>query len=171
VLHRARYFRVIEALHTAVTSSSHTSLATRVLGEVPILPDGSAYFEAPGDTPLFLEPVDAAGRRWSSTGCCRKPRSRSARSSSAGDDLHHRPFGEVKSCNGCHAPQHEAVGSAARQRRWHPPVSVERDLTDLLYRRNDPDEYRASARIGESARTARGSTALIRTCAAAPARC
>jgi hypothetical protein len=154
VLHRARYLRVIEALYTAVTSSSHTSLATRVLGEVPILPDGSVYFEAPGDTPLFLEPVDSAGRRlefdWmlpetavpvGSKQFLQEMTYITARS------------GEVKSCNGCHAPEHQAVGfRSTAQALSYSPVSVERDLTDLLYRRNDPDEYRASARIGDSAR-------------------
>src|SRR5262249_7965585 len=46
-----------------VTTSSHTNLETRILGVVPILPDGSAYFEAPADTPLFLDPIDAGGNR------------------------------------------------------------------------------------------------------------
>ena len=152
VLKRARYYRVVEALHTAVTSSSHTSLATRILGTVPILPDGSAYFEAPADTPLFLEPVDAAGYRipfdWNYP----------VTSVPIGSKQHvmevayvtSRP-GEMKSCNGCHAPQDEA----ARQfgfglaLKWK-PVQLERDLTDVLYRRNEPDEYRTGARIGEA---------------------
>jgi HEAT repeat protein len=152
VLHRARYFRVVEALHTAVTSSSHTSLATRILGEVPILSDGSACFEAPADTPLFLEPVDAAGRRlefdW-------KLPETSVPVGSKQNLLEMtyitaRP-GETKSCNGCHAPQHETVAVASTMEALkHGPVSVDRDLTDLLYRRNEPDEYRASARIGET---------------------
>ena len=152
VLHRARYFRVVEALHTAVTSSSHTSLATRILGEVPILSDGSACFEAPADTPLFLEPVDAAGRRlefdW-------KLPETSVPVGSKQNLLEMtyitaRP-GETKSCNGCHAPQSEAVGAASTVAALrHGPVSIERDLTDLLYRRNEPDEYRASLRLGET---------------------
>src|SRR5204863_9133607 len=62
-LKRARFFRVIEAEYTGVTTSSHTNLETRILGTVPILPDGSAYFEAPADTPLFLDPLDAGGNR------------------------------------------------------------------------------------------------------------
>lgn len=153
VLHRARYFRVVEALHTAVTSSSHTSLATRVLGEVPIHPDGSACFEAPADTPLFLQPVDAAGRRipfdW------QLPET----SVPVGSQQHALEMtyitagpGESKSCNGCHAAQQEAVdASSTVAALQHPPVAVERDVTDLLYRRNEPDEYRASRRIGEAA--------------------
>ena len=35
---RARFFRVIEAEYTGVTTSSHTNLETRILGVVPILP-------------------------------------------------------------------------------------------------------------------------------------
>lgn len=152
VLHRARYFRVIEALHTAVTTSSHTSLATRVLGEVPILSDGSACFEAPAETPLFLESVDAAGRRlefdWS------LPET-SVPIGSKQNILEMTYItaapGEVKSCNGCHAPQHEATGPQSTLAALeHGPVSVDRDPTDLLYRRNDPDEFRSSLRIGEA---------------------
>src|SRR5262249_52996490 len=62
-LKRARFFRASEAECTGVTTSSHTNLETRILGTVPILPDGSAYFEAPADTPLFLDPLDAGGNR------------------------------------------------------------------------------------------------------------
>ncbi len=151
-LQRARYFRVVEALHTAVTSSSHTNLATRVLGEVPILPDGSACFEAPADTPLYLEPVDAAGRRlefdW------RLPETSVAIGSKQNvlemTYITARP-GEVKSCNGCHAAQHEAPGTTYTMAAMeHGPVRVDRDGSDLLYRRNDPEEYRATARLGEA---------------------
>ena len=153
-LRRARYLRVVEALHTAVTSSSHTSLATRILGVVPLLPDGSAHFEAPADTPLFLEPLDAAGRRlqfdWNYPVTSVPIGSKQTLMEMS--YISARP-GEVKSCNGCHAPQDEA----ARQRGFgvaltHRPVRVERDVTDVLYRRNEPDEYRSTARIGEAPR-------------------
>jgi len=151
-LKRARYYRVVEALHTAVTSSSHTNLATRILGVVPILPDGSAYFEAPADTPLFLEPVDAAGRRieftWNYPISSVPVGSKQAVMEMA--YVTSRP-GETKSCNGCHAPQDEAARrlgfSLALSRK---PVQLDRDLTDILYRRNEPDEYRCQARIGEA---------------------
>ena len=33
----------------------------RILGTVPVEPDGSAYFEAPANTPLALQPLDADG--------------------------------------------------------------------------------------------------------------
>jgi len=154
VLHRARYLRVVEALHTAVTSSSHTSLATRILGVAPLWPDGSAHFEAPADTPLFLEPLDAAGRRlqfdWNYPVSSVPVGSKQTLMEMA--YITARP-GEVKSCNGCHAPQDEA----ARQSGFgaalaHGPVRIGRDVTDVLYRRNEPDEYRCGARIGEAPR-------------------
>ena len=148
----ARYYRVVEALHTAVTSSSHTSLATRILGTVPILPDGSAHFEAPADTPLFLVPLDAAGRQiefdWrypvtSLPGGSKQPMMEMTYMTA-------RP-GESKSCNGCHAPQAEAAGPPEFARALsHKPVQVHRDTTDIIYRRNEPDEYRTRARIGEA---------------------
>jgi HEAT repeat protein len=151
-LRRARYYRVIEALHTAVTTSSHTSLATRILGVAPILPDGSCYFEAPADTPLFLEPLDAAGRRvpfeWNYPVTSvpigsQQPLMEVAYVSSRA--------GELKSCHGCHAPQ----DSVARQpglgvALTRKPAQLHRDLTDIVYRRNEPDEYRCGARVGEA---------------------
>lgn len=153
-LSRARYFQVVEALHTAVTSSSHTNLATRILGVVPIRADGSAYFEAPADTPLFLEPLDAAGRRieydW------RHPETSVPVGSK--QILTEMTYitaraGETKSCSGCHTRLHESVDpdtpASALARR---PVRVDRDLTDLMYRRNEPDEYRCQARIGEASK-------------------
>ncbi|MBM3890812.1 MAG: HEAT repeat domain-containing protein, partial [Verrucomicrobia bacterium] len=151
VLDRVRYYRVIEALPTAVTSSSHTSLATRSLGVVPVLPDGSAYFEAPADTALFVEPLDAAQRRiafdWNYP-----VTSVPVGSQQAVMEMTYvtSRSGETKSCQGCHAPQDEAPAHAlslspvARE-----PVQIERDVTDILYRRNEPEEYRCQARVGE----------------------
>ena len=152
VLDQARFYRVVEAMHTAVTSSSHTSLATRILGTVPILPDGSAYFEAPADTPLFLVPLDAAQRQiefdWrypvtSLPGGSKQPMMEMSYMAA-------RP-GELKSCNGCHAPQAEAADEAEfAQALSRTPAQVHRDTTDIVYRRNEPDEYRTVARIGEA---------------------
>ncbi|MCX6907763.1 MAG: HEAT repeat domain-containing protein, partial [Verrucomicrobia bacterium] len=151
VLGRVRYYRVIEALPTAVTSASHTSLATRSLGVVPVLPDGSAYFEAPADTGLFVEALDAAQRRidfdWNYP-----VTSVPLGSPQAVMEMSYvtsRP-GETKSCQGCHAPQDEAPTHAALSSAVaRDPVQVERDVTDILYRRNEPEEYRCQARVGE----------------------
>jgi len=154
VLHRARYLRVVEVLPTAVTTSSHTSLATRILGVAPLLRDGSAYFEAPANTPLYLEPLDAAGRRlqfeWDRPETSVPVGSRQILMEMS--YITAAP-GEMKSCSGCHAPQDEAArqpGYVAALALRHQPVQIQRDATDLMYRRNEPDEYRCHARIGEA---------------------
>jgi HEAT repeat protein len=152
-LKQARYFRVIEAEYTGVTTSSHTNLESRILGVVPIFPDGSAYFEAPADTPLFLDALDAAGNRvlhaWP------------FKNTSVPEGSHY-PLtqmaymtgraGETKSCYGCHAPQTSAVPNTTVEAVKHPPVKITRELTDLQYRRNEPENYRRQARLGEEAR-------------------
>src|SRR5262249_7745199 len=145
-----RYFRVIEAEYTGVTTSSHTNLETRILGVVPILPDGSAYFEAPADTPLFLDPLDAAGNRvlmeWSypNTSVDKGlpyPATQMAYMVGRG--------GETKACFGCHATQTDAVPNTPPLALKHAPVKVTRESTDIQYRRNEPEAYRRQARIGE----------------------
>jgi competence ComEA-like helix-hairpin-helix protein len=149
-LKRARYFRVIEAEYTGVTTSSHTNLETRILGMVPILPDGSAYFEAPADTPLFLDPIDAGGNRvlmeWSYP------------NTSVAKGLQYPATqmaymvgraGETKSCVGCHAPQTEAAPNVTLQALKLGPVKITRKSTDVAYRRNEPEAYRTQARIGD----------------------
>ena len=63
--------------------------------------------------------------------------------------------GEQKSCNGCHAPDEESPGQPDPNYTLalsHAPVRLDRDTTDILYRRNQPDEYRSQARIGETGR-------------------
>src|SRR5262249_44804590 len=126
---------------------------TRILGVVPILPDGSAYFEAPADTPLFLDPIDAAGNRvlmeWNYP------------NTSVALGTHYpatqmaymvgRP-GETKSCFGCHAPQTDAVPNVPLKALKRGRVKITRESTDIQYRRNDPEAYRRQARIGEAAK-------------------
>jgi HEAT repeat protein len=152
-LQRARFFRVIEAEYTGVTTSSHTNLETRVLGVVPILPDGSAYFEAPADTPVFLDPLDAAGNRvlmeWGYPNTSVKegthyPATQMAYMSGRA--------GETRACYGCHAPQNTAVPNASLLALKLPPARVTRESTDLQYRRNEPEAYRRQARIGDVAK-------------------
>jgi HEAT repeat protein len=152
-LQQARYFRVVEAEYSGVTTSSHTNLETRILGVVPILPDGSAYFEAPADTPIFLDPLDAAGNRvlmeWgyphtSVQEGAHYPATQMAYMSG-------RP-GEVRSCYGCHATQTDAVPNVPVEAVKRGPVKITRKATDIEYRRNDPEGYRRQARLGESSR-------------------
>ncbi len=151
-MRRARFLRVIEGEYTGVTTSSHTNHETRILGVVPLWPDGSAYFEAPADTPLFLDPLDAAGNRilmdwpYENTSVAHGlpyPATQLGYMSA-------RP-GEVRSCYGCHAPQQDAVPNVSVQAVKLGPVRVERTATSLQYRRNDPEAYRRQALIGEGA--------------------
>src|SRR5262249_26916798 len=149
-LKRARFFRVVEAEYTGVTTSSHTNLETRILGTVPIFPDGSAYFEAPADTPLFLDPIDAGGNRvlmeWK------------YENTSVATGTHYpalqmgymagRP-GETRSGYGCGAPPNDAVPNVPVMALKYGPVKVTRESTDLQYRRNDPEAYRRQARVDE----------------------
>lgn len=130
---RARFVRVLQAEPTELAVSSHTSLETRVLGVVPLLADGSVAFEGPADTPLFLETLDAAGKR-----LVVQAGYMSARA------------GEVKSCYGCHASQSSAVANAPLEALKKPLTRITRDSTDLSYRRNDPEEYRRQAAWGTS---------------------
>jgi HEAT repeat protein len=150
-LKRARFFRVIEAEYTGVTTSSHTNLETRILGTVPILPDGSAYFEAPADTPLFLDPLDAAGNRvlmtWSYPNTSVELGAHYPATQMA--YMVGRP-GETKSCYGCHATQTEAVPNTSVLALQYGPVQVTREATDIQYRRNEPEAYRRQARLGEA---------------------
>ncbi len=130
---RARFMRVIQAEYTDVTTSSHTSLETRILGTVPIQPDGSVALEAPAETPLFLETLDARGNRLVLQAGYMAARA-----------------GEVKSCTGCHAPQTEAAAVGSLRALKFPMPRITRDSTDLSYRRNDPDEYRRRAIITQA---------------------
>jgi len=130
---RARFVRVIQAEYTDVTTSSHTSLETRILGTVPMQPDGSVAFEAPAETPLFLETLDARGNRLVLQAGYMAARA-----------------GEVKSCTGCHAAQTETAAIGSLQALKYPMPRITRDSTDLSYRRNDPDEYRRQAIITQA---------------------
>ena len=86
----------------------------RILGTVPVEPDGSFYFQAPANTPLAIQPLDADGaalalmRSW----------------------MVAMP-GEILSCNGCHEDHSEvmpvkyASASGRRLRKiepWHGPA-------------------------------------------------
>ena len=80
----------------------------RILGTVPVNPDGSAFFEVPANTPIFVQPLDADGkalqtmRSWFTV----------------------MP-GETLSCVGCHEPQNAvappAYGLAGRSK----PASIQ----------------------------------------------
>ncbi len=132
---RARFVRMLAAEYTDLAVSSHTSLETRILGTVPIQFDGSIAFEAPAETPLFLETLDARGNRLVTQRGYMTARA-----------------GEVKSCFGCHVSPGEAVPNVSMQALELLLPRIVRDSTDLSYRRNDPDEYRRQAQITQSPR-------------------
>ena len=68
---------------------ANQSNARRVLGTVPVEPDGSAYFEAPHSMQLYFQALDAQGK--------------AVQSMRSGTYLHP---GEHLSCQGCHEPKH-----------------------------------------------------------------
>jgi formylglycine-generating enzyme required for sulfatase activity len=99
----------------------------RVIGTVPVDPDGSALFRVPANTPISVQPLDRDGkalqlmRSW----------------------LTAMP-GEVLSCVGCHEPQNSVVPARATQAAvqtpaeitpWYGPTrgfSFERELQPVL---------------------------------------
>ncbi len=99
----------------------------RILGTVPVEPDGSAMFRVPANTPLAVQPLDTLGRAvqvmrsWFTV----------------------MP-GEVRSCVGCHEPQNTLppVRSATAAVRAPPPIEpfygpargfdFERDIQPVL---------------------------------------
>ncbi|MCP5520732.1 MAG: SUMF1/EgtB/PvdO family nonheme iron enzyme [Verrucomicrobiales bacterium] len=80
----------------------------RILGTVPVEPDGSAYFTIPANSPLTIQPIDKSGqalqlmRSW----------------------LVGMP-GEAVSCAGCHEPQNEVTAPRPAIAALRPPSSIE----------------------------------------------
>ena len=79
----------------------------RILGTVPVEPDGSAFFHVPANTPIFVQPLDAEGkslqvmRSWFSA----------------------MP-GEVLSCIGCHESQNQTPSAALASVRAKKPTKI-----------------------------------------------
>lgn len=102
----------------------------RILGTVPVSPDGSALFRVPANTPIFLQPLDAEGKS--------QQQMRSWYTAMAG---------ETASCVGCHEQQNHgppAKYAAGAMRRpvqitpWNGPprgFSFEREVQPVLDRR------------------------------------
>ncbi len=80
----------------------------RILGTVPVEPDGSACFRIPANTPISIQPLDDKGRAL-----------QLMRSWMVGMP------GEVVSCIGCHVPQNEVPPGAA------PPTAVRREPSEI----------------------------------------
>jgi formylglycine-generating enzyme required for sulfatase activity len=100
----------------------------RIIGTVPVSPDGSAFFEVPANTPVAFQPLDEKGRAlqlmrsWTTV----------------------MP-GELQSCTGCHEPQNMGSGprlqmsaimkEPARIKPWYGPTrgfSFNREVQPVL---------------------------------------
>ncbi|MFW6162955.1 MAG: SUMF1/EgtB/PvdO family nonheme iron enzyme, partial [Planctomycetota bacterium] len=80
----------------------------RIVGTVPIEPDGSAYFRVPANTPLAVQPLDADGRALQLM--------RSWMTAMPG---------EVLSCVGCHERQNTTVPNTDTAALRKPPAEIQ----------------------------------------------
>jgi formylglycine-generating enzyme required for sulfatase activity len=79
----------------------------RVLGTVPVMPDGSAHFKVPANTPISIQPLDGEGKSL-----------QLMRSWFVGMP------GEAVSCGGCHDRQHSAAYNGATLALAKPPSEI-----------------------------------------------
>ncbi len=102
--------------------------AKRVIGTVPVGPDGSATFTIPAGTAVYFQPLDARGRalQWMRSWVTAQP-------------------GEARACVGCHESKHTpptarlaaAPGHPVRRRPWltgQEPLAFHRDVQPVLDR-------------------------------------
>jgi HEAT repeat protein len=113
---KARYVRVLEALQMGQSINANASFRSRVLGVVPLHPDGSFLVEVPSDTPLRFEILDVDGRML----------------------VHETAFnyvrsGETKGCVGCHEPRSYAPPVTRPMALQYPPARALREPGDLIY--------------------------------------
>jgi hypothetical protein len=80
-----------------VISCGATYAGKQVLGEVPLEPDGSAYFRVPAKVPIYFMAIDHQGR------AVQRMRS-----------FTHLMPGEVQGCIGCHEPRDSAPPNSAK---------------------------------------------------------
>ncbi len=88
-----------------VVSAGATYAPKEVLGETPVLPDGSASFLVPTGVPVYFMALDAHGRA--------VQRMRTF--------THFMP-GETQSCIGCHEPRNRAPAASATPMAFHRPI-------------------------------------------------
>jgi len=108
--------RVLEGERMGLSIAANAAFRTRVLGTVPLHPDGSFYVEVPADTPIRFELLDAEGRML----------------------VHETEFnyvrgGETKGCAGCHEPRQQSSVNLRPDAMNHPPVPTLRQRGDLIY--------------------------------------
>jgi len=81
--------------------------AMRILGTVPVHPDGSAFFRVPASTPLMVQPLDAQGRALALM-----------------RSWYTAMPGEQASCVGCHEPPRETPVVRADLAARQPPAPI-----------------------------------------------
>ena len=113
---RVRTVRVISARQQGITMNANASFRTRILGEVPLEPDGSFYVEVPADTPLRFALLDDDRRTV----------------------IHETAFtyvrpGETKGCMGCHEPKDVVLPHTAPLATRKPPARAYAKRGDLIY--------------------------------------
>ncbi|MEW6358553.1 MAG: HEAT repeat domain-containing protein [Planctomycetota bacterium] len=113
-----RYVRVIERVRRGVSIVSHRPFPARVLATVPIEKDGSFFVEAPADTPVQFELLDADGNIL------------------VHETTHNYVRGgEHKACMGCHEPKAASPDAAADPLALrHGPYPALRKPGDPIYK-------------------------------------
>ena len=124
----------------------------RIIGTVPVDPDGSARFEIPANTPVSLQPLDAEGKAL-----------QQKRSWLVGMP------GEQVSCTGCHTPINSSTHlmqktamqrPAVKPQPWHGPkrgFSFVREVQPVL------DKYCVGCHNGQPGRPNLDDTAIVST--------
>jgi hypothetical protein len=79
----------------------------RILGTVPVAPDGSAHFTVPANTPISMQPLDAEGKALQLM--------RSWMTAMPGERVH---------CTGCHEPQNAAGINRPAGRAYQAPDKI-----------------------------------------------
>jgi HEAT repeat protein len=113
---KIKFVRVLEGVQMGLSIAANAAFRTRLLGTVPIHPDGSFYVEVPADTPIRFELLDAGGRML----------------------VHETEFNyvrgeETKGCAGCHESRQQSSINLRPAAMADPPVPALRQRGDLIY--------------------------------------
>jgi hypothetical protein len=155
VLLRGRLVRLIEGMPVVGRHSTHTNehpvwknhggTLARVLGTVPLAPDGSFHVEAPADRLMHFQVLDSDRRV-------------------VGNQLtwiYPRP-GETKSCVGCHESPHTSTSGNDPLAAHFPPVDFTPQGDEFRYRAKAWFKGHLPDKIEERTRTVRSINLLGR---------